>query len=603
MIHSIGQRKLLRQSKDYVKGAEFNALLPYKIKIGGIKMKKFLITICIFFSLSICAFAASSGKAATVVLNGEELAFDVAPEIVNGSTMVPMRKIFESLGATVDWDQETKTVTAVKELITIKVTINDTRYYVNNVPFDMDEAGYIKNGNTLVPVRAISESIGACVDWDNKNKAVIINTKPQQHLKIELSERSGDYYGEVFEGKANGYGVVVLNDSEDLDICGIVGSFENGKLIKGRVAYTSNDYYVGELDGLIRNGYGTYYLETGAYYIGEWKNGGFSGKGEYHYDNGRYVVGDFDNRSFVVNENLSVYDENGKLISSVSDRKWRFWLANAEITGLLYEGKFYSDCTIKYSDGSKYEGEVFANLKHGEGTMEYADGHIVSGEWEKDVLVKTNSEKYTVIDEFTGEYRDGKPYEGSGKYRFSNGSWFEGTWKNGYWYDGQGKRYYSNGSWFEGTWKNGSRHDGQGEVYYSDGSWFEGTWKNGYWYNGYGKNVDDGGYYVGEYSQGYRHGKCTYYRDDGSYWVGNCHYGKYTTGTWYHLKTYKPIVSADNTNKEEKETEESASEESTSEESTSEESTSEESTSEESTSEESTSEESTSEEITSEEES
>ena len=54
-----------------------------------------------------------------VLLDGKELAFDVPPQLINSRTMVPMRKVFEAMGATVDWNGNTQTVTATKNDITV----------------------------------------------------------------------------------------------------------------------------------------------------------------------------------------------------------------------------------------------------------------------------------------------------------------------------------------------------------------------------------------------------------------------------------------------------------------------------------------------------
>lgn len=59
--------------------------------------------------------SAAENSAPAVFLDGKQLVFEVEPQIIDGSTLVPLRKIFESLGAKVEWEQETKTVTAVKD--------------------------------------------------------------------------------------------------------------------------------------------------------------------------------------------------------------------------------------------------------------------------------------------------------------------------------------------------------------------------------------------------------------------------------------------------------------------------------------------------------
>lgn len=110
----------------------------------------------------------------TVKLNGSALAFDVAPQIINDRTMVPMRKIFESMGATVNWDDATRTVTSTKGATTISMTIDNPTMTVNGNAVVLDSAPQIVNDRTLVPVRAIAESFGSTVDWDGNTKTVTI---------------------------------------------------------------------------------------------------------------------------------------------------------------------------------------------------------------------------------------------------------------------------------------------------------------------------------------------------------------------------------------------------------------------------------------------
>lgn len=111
--------------------------------------------------------------APNVLLNGKLVEFeDVSPKMVNDRTMVPMRKIFESLGATVDYNDWV--ITAVKGDKTIKHKIGENVIYVNDAPIEMDVASFETDGRTLVPVRFISNALGAYVDWENELQAVVI---------------------------------------------------------------------------------------------------------------------------------------------------------------------------------------------------------------------------------------------------------------------------------------------------------------------------------------------------------------------------------------------------------------------------------------------
>ena len=109
-----------------------------------------------------------------VYVNGYQLFFDVPPQIVDGRTLVPLRAIFEALGATVEWEAETQTITAVRGDITIFMQIGSNMLTRNNTDITLDVPAQLVEGRTLVPVRAVAESFDAIVDWDHDNRAVII---------------------------------------------------------------------------------------------------------------------------------------------------------------------------------------------------------------------------------------------------------------------------------------------------------------------------------------------------------------------------------------------------------------------------------------------
>ena len=113
------------------------------------------------------------GKA-EIVTNGTAKALDVPAQIIESRTMVPLRAIFEALGASVEWDDATKTVTSVKGDTTVKLTIGDTNLYVNGAAKVLDVPAQIVDSRTLVPVRAIAESFGCEVGWDDPTKTVTI---------------------------------------------------------------------------------------------------------------------------------------------------------------------------------------------------------------------------------------------------------------------------------------------------------------------------------------------------------------------------------------------------------------------------------------------
>ena len=109
-----------------------------------------------------------------VYLNNSEICFDIDPIIVNGRTLVPMRAVFEALGAVVEWDPEHEIVTAIKGDTTIVITINSDTMRKNNQIISLDAPARIYYDRTVVPVRAISEALDAVVKWNGEERAVYI---------------------------------------------------------------------------------------------------------------------------------------------------------------------------------------------------------------------------------------------------------------------------------------------------------------------------------------------------------------------------------------------------------------------------------------------
>ena len=109
-----------------------------------------------------------------VLLNGAPIAFDQPPVIENGRTLVPLRAIFEAMGADVEWDNATRTVTAELDEVNISLTIDSNILYRNGEAITLDVPAKIVGGRTLVPVRAIAESFGAEVDWVQATRTVTV---------------------------------------------------------------------------------------------------------------------------------------------------------------------------------------------------------------------------------------------------------------------------------------------------------------------------------------------------------------------------------------------------------------------------------------------
>jgi hypothetical protein len=176
-----------------------------------------------------------STRPVTVYLNGAELYFDADPVIINQRSMVLMRKIFEAQGADVLWDDNTKTVTSKRGDTEIRLTIGSGTAYVNGTEVQLDAAPFIQGGRTLVPLRFVSESLGADVQWDNDLRRVMITSTYYDLENKESQAQDPDGYVSIYitgrakaENKTSLSGLIKINK----DLGGRTISFANDFLIK-----------------------------------------------------------------------------------------------------------------------------------------------------------------------------------------------------------------------------------------------------------------------------------------------------------------------------------------------------------------------------------
>lgn len=150
-------------------------------------MKKVLsltLSLVLVFSL-FSTIVASAEKPVTVTVDGRQVVFDVQPRLIGGRTMVPLRAIFESIGATVIWDEITQTVTSYNEVYVVKATIGSNIMTINGEERTIDVAPIVIDDRTLVPARFVAEAFGCDVDWDSDNFVVIITTNPIDYSQVE----------------------------------------------------------------------------------------------------------------------------------------------------------------------------------------------------------------------------------------------------------------------------------------------------------------------------------------------------------------------------------------------------------------------------------
>nr|WP_283657389.1 copper amine oxidase N-terminal domain-containing protein [Paenibacillus sp. RC343] len=142
-------------------------------------MKRFGVAVLSTLVLS-SAFANLAGAQTSdikVIINGVAQQYTQSPVISQNTTLVPLRGVFESLGAQVEWDSKAKKVIASKNDDTLTLNVGSKLAYKNSAPVQLDVATQIQKGQVLVPLRFVSQSLGAKVNWDKTTRTVTISNQ------------------------------------------------------------------------------------------------------------------------------------------------------------------------------------------------------------------------------------------------------------------------------------------------------------------------------------------------------------------------------------------------------------------------------------------
>lgn len=119
---------------------------------------------------------AGIASAASVELNGQPLATSSRPITMNGRTLVPMRDIFEALGARVNYNSVTRGISATRATTNIDLQIGNRQAAVNGQPQMLEQAPIVQGGVTYVPLRFVSNALGAQVSYNPGTALVSIST-------------------------------------------------------------------------------------------------------------------------------------------------------------------------------------------------------------------------------------------------------------------------------------------------------------------------------------------------------------------------------------------------------------------------------------------
>lgn len=192
-------------------------------------------------------------KELTVFINGNKVSFDVPPALKNDRTLVPIRAIFEAMGAEVNWDSTNQTVLAIKEGTSIKLVINSKIAKINGIDSSqLDVPATLYKDRTLVPLRFVGEAFGGTVDWNEKSKNVNITLSDSnsdssnliEYQQISLNDKQLDF-GENTPILRNN--VVYIPIAPFLEnLVGDVYWNRNGDMLQTQVDGKSIDFYIGQ---------------------------------------------------------------------------------------------------------------------------------------------------------------------------------------------------------------------------------------------------------------------------------------------------------------------------------------------------------------------
>lgn len=151
------------------------------------------------FLLALLLLTSTAG-AVDLYVDTAKVETDTPPTVVDGRTLVPVRAIFEAIGATVTWDAATSTATGIRGDTIVSIQIDNTTAYVNGESRTLDVPAQLINGRTMVPARFISESMGCDVTWDGNTgtAAVAYQLKGKKLYATPTGER---YH---YDGSCNG---------------------------------------------------------------------------------------------------------------------------------------------------------------------------------------------------------------------------------------------------------------------------------------------------------------------------------------------------------------------------------------------------------------
>ena len=199
---------------------------------------------------SVPASAPSTGI--SVQLDGRNLSFpDAAPEARDGRTFLPVRTVFEAMGAEVSYSPAAQTITAVRDGTTVTMALGGTTATVERsgvtTHIPMDAAPYAHDNRTYVPVRFAAQAFGCAVGWDAGDRTVILID--MEKLVEETLSKYDFTYLEKYLAYGQKYRTGIWDMNADFD-----ASLDMTGLLLGSTAESAPITLDGTLEGVMAGG-------------------------------------------------------------------------------------------------------------------------------------------------------------------------------------------------------------------------------------------------------------------------------------------------------------------------------------------------------------
>jgi hypothetical protein len=477
-----------------------------RIQNCGGSMKKIFLFISLFYFLWLGSAQASNNI--KVYLYDELVDMD-NPVIVNGNTLVPLRALFESLGALVYWDDQSKTIRATKGSTVINIPLGSNEVTKDNQKITLEEPASLINDKTYVPLRFVAESFDQNVRWDQENKSIYIG---KSLLAKDVSKIASNavVYIETYDANkklyASGSGFIIDKQGTIVTNYHVIDNamYANAKLIDGttieisRVVSYSPDKDVAILQAnypsdlphvtlgnsdKVENGDKVFAIGSPERLENTISEGIIS-------NNNR---NDGKKNLFQISAEITHGSSGGALLNNkaevigitssgkgVADLNFAIPIKEAILIKpldypLLLSEVFKLEHVITYSNGV-YVGDKKNNQPHGFGIYHWDTGDKYTGEFVNGI--RTGKGKYTWPngEEYEGEFSNNKK-QGYGKNKYPDGLIYDGLFSNDL-ANGIGLLTYPNGDKYLGDFVN-DKFSGYGTFTFSNGKVIQGYWVDG----------------------------------------------------------------------------------------------------------------------------